>query len=158
MLRGSRGGGSGSRGSQSQEKQKMSLGIDYRSNSLIIAAPEPFLQEVEQLIWQLDQAAVETYQTMRVVTLHQTGPEAVKNALESMLGESVQFGKSQSSSRSSGSSSSAGGSRPPSQSDADRRAAFIDMMRRRAQGGSPPGGGGPPSGGQPRGQGGPPRR
>ena len=93
MLRGGRGGRGGSSRSQAEEVQKMSLSVDTRTNSLIVAAPEPLLEEVEQLVSQLDQAAVESNQATRVVTLKRASPEAVQQALSAILGDSAQFGR-----------------------------------------------------------------
>jgi len=95
MLRGGRrgGGGAGSSRTSAEDIQKMSLSIDERTNSLIVAAPEQLFQEVKLLVEELDAAAVKSGQTTRVVTLHKANAEAVGQALSSMLGDSVQFGK-----------------------------------------------------------------
>ena len=138
MLRGGRGGSGGSRQRAQQEAQKMTLGIDARTNSVIVAAPEPLLDEVVQLIKQLDQTALKSDQTMRVVTLRNASPEAVQRALSSMIGDSVQFGKAR---KTGGSSTTPGAqSQTPqgggqSASDAARRAWMMEMYRRRGGGG-----------------------
>ncbi|MBN2476768.1 MAG: hypothetical protein JXB62_19315 [Pirellulales bacterium] len=155
LLRGNR-GGSGNTRSQREEQQKMSIGIDVRSNSLIVAAPEPLLTEVEQLITRLDVAATETSQAMQVVTLRTASPEAVQRALNSMMGDAVQFNRSSGRSGGSGSSTTSsyrgptsGSTRGGSSATDDRRAFFMDMMRRRMEGGGGgPGGGGPGGGGR----------
>jgi len=87
----STGGRSSSSSSQSaEEPQTMSLGVDARTNSVIVSAPEPLFAEVKELIEQLDIAAVESNQTMRVVTLHKASLTAVEEALTSLMGDSVQ--------------------------------------------------------------------
>lgn len=75
-----------------EELPRMSVGVDVRTNALIVAAPDPLFQEVKQLVEQLDAAASAQGQTMRVVTLHRASPEAVQQALSAIAGESVQFG------------------------------------------------------------------
>lgn len=142
MLRGGR-GSRGSGGTQAEDLQKMSVGVDRRTNSLVVAAPDQLFQEVRQLVEQLDQAAVETQQATRVITLRKASPEAVQRALASMMGDAVQFGSGGGSSgrqSSSGRTSSSRGSSSSGDRDA-RRAMFFEMMRQRFQGGGPPGGG-----------------
>jgi len=99
MLRGSMGGrrggggaGGGGRGGSQEETQKMSLAIDARTNSIILAAPEPLFTEVQQLIDQIDKAALVSNQTMRVVTLRKASSDSVRQGLAALVGDSVQFG------------------------------------------------------------------
>jgi type II secretory pathway component GspD/PulD (secretin) len=72
---------------------KMSLGIDTRTNSLIVAAPDALFEEVKQLVAQLDTAAGDQNQTVRVVTLHRTSSTAVEQALAAIAGSSVQVSR-----------------------------------------------------------------
>jgi hypothetical protein len=153
LIRALRGGRSrgGSKSGSAEEEQKMSIGIDTRTNSIIVAAPEPLLEEVEQLVEQLDLAALDSNdQSVRIVTLHQASPEAVQRALSSMMGDAVQIGGSSTSSSRRQRTSTG---RPSSQPSDPRRAFFMEMMRRRfeGRGGSPGGspGGQPPRGRQP---------
>lgn len=99
MLRGSmggrRGGGgnaAGGRGGGQEETQKMSLAIDPRTNSIILVAPEPLFTEVQQLIDQIDKAALVSNQTMRVVTLRKASSDSVRQGLAALVGDNVQFG------------------------------------------------------------------
>jgi hypothetical protein len=157
-LRGSRGRGGSSRGS-TEQVEKMSLGVDVRTNSLVVSAPDPLFQEVKQLVEQLDAAALgSSSQTMQVVTLKKSNAEKVQEALESLVGENVTFGSSGPTSR----RTSTGGPRPGgSPMDEFRRQM---MMRAMQGGGGPPGFGGfrPPGsfgrGGSSRGGGSSPRR
>lgn len=99
--RGAGGRTSSSSSSQSaEEPQTMSLGVDSRTNSVIVSAPEPLFAEVKQLIEQLDIAAVTSNQTMRVVTLRKASLTAVEEALSSLMGDSVQVTRTTSSSSS----------------------------------------------------------
>ncbi len=159
MLRGGGRGKSGSSRSQADEVQKMSITVDTTTNSVLVAAPEPLLTQIEDLVRQLDTKALESNSsTVRVVKLHGVGSDTMQRSLSGIMGDSVQFNSSSpsSSSRSRTSSRPSSGGGDPG-SDA-RRAAFIEMMRARMQGG----GGGPgmmmrPGGGPPgSGRGGPP--
>lgn len=98
MMRGMRGPRAGGQASSSvsrssDETQKMSLGVDARTNSVIVSAPEPLFTEVKELIEQLDIAAVESNETMRVVTLQKASLTAVEDALSSLMGDSVQVSR-----------------------------------------------------------------
>lgn len=109
LLRGGR-GGPGGRTQPQEEQQRMSIGVDVRTNSLIVSAPEKLLNEVKQLVEQLDQKAVtESEETTQVVTLQKASPESVRAALSALLGSGVQIRGS----TSSGTRSSSTPSSPP---------------------------------------------
>jgi type II secretory pathway component GspD/PulD (secretin) len=161
-LRGGRGRGrGGSSGSDESEVQKLSIGIDERSNSLIVAAPEPLFSEVEALVHKLDVAITTSTETTRVVTLKRTNPEAMRKALASVLGDSVttgttNAGTSAPAGATAGSNSNAGDAARQAD-DMRRRMEFIQRIRQmQEQGGGGDrgrgGGGGPPSGGGDRGR------
>lgn len=93
----------------------MSIGVDARTNSLIISAPERLLTEVRQLVEQLDQkAATDSEETTQVVTLQRASPESVRTALSALLGSGVQIRGSTSSSRVTSSSSTSSSGRSSS--------------------------------------------
>jgi len=98
--RGGRGGAGpgGQRGNQ-EEQQKMTVGVDTRTNSVVLAAPEPLFTEVSQLIEQIDQMALRSNQTMQIVTLHRASSDTVQQALGAIVGDGVQFGRSNMGSR-----------------------------------------------------------
>jgi len=117
LLRGGgRGGpGGGGRNQPQEEVQRMSIGVDVRTNSLIISAPEKLLSEVRQLVEQLDQkAATDSEETTQVVTLQRASPESVRTALSALLGSGVQIRGSTSSSRVTSSSSTGSSGRSSS--------------------------------------------
>ncbi|MBN2025046.1 MAG: hypothetical protein JW809_19875 [Pirellulales bacterium] len=89
--RGGRGGGGG--GGADEEIQKMSIGVDPRTNSLVVVAPDKLYEEVRELVGRLDLAAVDSSQSVRVVTLRRANPAAVQQALSSLGGDAVQFGR-----------------------------------------------------------------
>lgn len=90
MLRGGR-GGRGSR--RTEEVQKMSIGVDARTNSLVVCAPEALFQEVKDLVEQLDMGAIDSHQVMRVVPLEKASPAVVQRALNAIMGQGVQMGR-----------------------------------------------------------------
>ncbi|MGQ9604814.1 MAG: secretin N-terminal domain-containing protein [Thermogutta sp.] len=91
LLRGGRGGGGG-RSQPQEEAPKMSIGVDSRTNSLIVSAPEKLLKEVQQLVEQLDQRAeTESEEATQVVTLQRANPESIRSALTALLGGNVQI-------------------------------------------------------------------
>jgi hypothetical protein len=81
-LRGQRGGGGqDSRG----EIQKMTVGVDARSNSLIITAPEPLFRQVETLVQQIDQPGSPDTDFVLIQPIKVSDPEVVKKALGSLM-------------------------------------------------------------------------
>ena len=101
----------------------MTVGVDERSNSLVVSAPEALLRQVEQLVEQLDQAGVESEQMMRVVSIRRADPAVVQQAIQSLIGQS----RSTTSRTSSGSSSS----RPSSSTSRPAGSSAMDQMRQR---------------------------
>ena len=70
FIRALRGGGrGGSREESAGEIQKMTIGVDARSNSLIVAAPEPLFKEVEELVAQLDDETILTDESVEVISI-----------------------------------------------------------------------------------------
>jgi hypothetical protein len=131
----------------------MTVGVDTRSNSIVVAAAEPLFQEVRLLVEQLDQAGAEEAETMRVVTLKSASPELVQRAITSITGGKVTTNTSTTTqnssnsrtsntggSRSSGGNSS-GNSQPSSQEFQDQVRQRIEMFNQMQRGGGDQGGG-----------------
>jgi type II secretory pathway component GspD/PulD (secretin) len=148
---GGRGRGGGGGGSQAQaEPSKMTIGVDARSNSLIVAAPEPLFREVETLVSQLDREGLESDDSMEVVTIRYGNSETMQTALEALIGEQMQTNGKASSSSPATSTPVGGTPAGGASSDAasiQRRIEFFRALR---------GGGGAGGGGRPRGGGGAP--
>ncbi|MEM1304306.1 MAG: secretin N-terminal domain-containing protein, partial [Planctomycetota bacterium] len=157
-LRG-RGGQGGGAGGSGPEPSKMTIGVDERSNSLVVKAPDPLFEEVRLLVKQLDEEGLETPRLTRVVSLEHSNAEAVKEALESLLGEEAvtTVSSQQQQNRSRNSSSSQGGNNSADRAaEFQRRLEFFQRLRNAQPGGGrggPPGGGGRPGGGPGRGGG-----
>ncbi len=81
-------------GQSTETQAKMSIGVDTRTNSVVVSAPEPLFEEVRKLVETLDQAASEENQTVQVLSLRNSNPETIRDALGTILGDSVQYGNS----------------------------------------------------------------
>ena len=78
--------------SKGDDATKVAIGVDSRTNSLIVSAVDGMFEEVKQLVEELDVAAADQSETVRVVTLHRTSASAVEDALSAIVGDSVQMG------------------------------------------------------------------
>ena len=83
---GGRGGSSGGRRTAT-EGQKVAIGVDARTNSLVVSAAEPLFGEIEQLVQTLDQATGGSTQAVRVVTLKRSNAATVQKALTAIVGD-----------------------------------------------------------------------
>jgi hypothetical protein len=150
FMRRMRGGQPGGRSSQrSEDADKMAIAVDTRTNSLIVAASDGLFREVEEFVKMLDEGAVITNQTVRVVPLRRASPELIEQALGSLAGDSVQVNRTQGSSSqrpgtSGRPSTQSGQTRPqfsPEQVDAFRQRMQMFRGMRGGGGSSAPGGG-----------------
>jgi type II secretory pathway component GspD/PulD (secretin) len=158
FIRALRGGRDGGRNQASGEVQKMTIGVDARSNSLIVAAPEPLFKDVEELVAQLDDKSIVTDESIQVIPLKKANPQLVQKALASLVGPSATSNINRNAT--SGGSQSTPGGMPGggSMDDVQRRMEFFRSLRERmggggAPGGAPGGGFGMPGGGGPMGGG-----
>lgn len=138
-----RGGGNtgarGGRGGQEQQLPRMRMTVDTRSNAILVAAPDPLFRQVEALVRQLDETAVQQPgEVMQVVTLRRSNPQVVQQALSKILGSQV----SSSGTTNTQSSNPADNRSSEERDQADQRAQLFNALRSR--GGFP--GGGPPGG------------
>jgi type II secretory pathway component GspD/PulD (secretin) len=89
LLRGGRGGNQRNQRGNAAEPLRLTIGVDARSNSLIVSAPEPLFQEVKQLVAQLDQAGTESTETVQTIAIKRANPQMVQQALTSVMGNKV---------------------------------------------------------------------
>ena len=66
---------------------RLTLGVDERTNSLIVSADENLFKQVEAVVKNLDQAALDANRTIRVVTVNQNNSLLVQQALGSLMGK-----------------------------------------------------------------------
>lgn len=103
----SRMGGQSSSTAKEQEAT-MTLGVDSRSNSLIVSAPESLFLEVEAFVKELDHYAAQTETVVQVVQLKEISPDLAKQTIANLAGDSVKFSTSQSSAQTTGNQRSGG--------------------------------------------------
>ncbi len=143
-LRGGGGGGRGGRGAApASEPAKISIAVDTKSNSLVVIATPQDFEEVRALVDALDYGGMENEEV--IVTHELVGslnPEALRVALESILGTQV---KSTRDSTSTSPSSPTASNAPAGESgggqsaaDVQRRIDFFNRLR--GGGGGAPGG------------------
>lgn len=63
----------------------ISVGVDARSNSLVVAAPEFLFKQIESLVESLQKAAADSGRSYRVLPLKYSNPLEVREALEILL-------------------------------------------------------------------------
>lgn len=152
----------GGRGGSNQRRSqvRLTIGVDTRTNHLVVSADEQLFRQVEALVRALDQAAAESQQTVRIVQLKNSNSAVLQQALMSLMPK-VNV-RSSGGERSASRSPSTGAPSPSSQSggaaqgpppDAIRRF-FEQRIRERIMqglggGGGPPGAGGSRSGSGP---------
>ena len=140
----------------------MSVGIDERSNSLVVRAPDPLFFEVQQLVQTLDTAETAFPEATRIVNLTASNSAAVQRALSAIYGGAVQTTASPESPQAgqpgANGTQPPGGRRGPQQQEGPNPGEFLERIRRfqefqqrMMQGGEA--GGGPESRGGPRGPG-----
>jgi hypothetical protein len=112
MMMGGALGAAGGRG----RKIEMTLGVDTRTNTLVVAASDPIFQRVQTLVRSLDSSALEAKETVRVMPLDNANSAVVSQALGAIIGRvkvSTTGGGSSSGRSDSGRSSSASSFSPP---------------------------------------------
>ena len=67
----------------------MTVSADARTNSLIVAAPEPLFQEVKKFVEDFDQAGTDVDEVTTVISLKKANPEVVQRALAPIVGPQV---------------------------------------------------------------------
>ncbi|MES2792367.1 MAG: secretin N-terminal domain-containing protein [Planctomycetota bacterium] len=79
----------GAGGGDAKQKRgiRLTLGVDRRTNSLIVSADENLFRQVEAVVKNLDQAALDANRTIRVVTVNQANSHLVQQALGSLMGK-----------------------------------------------------------------------
>lgn len=155
------GGGRGRGEANQKPKAQLALGIDKRTNQVIVWGDENLFKEIEALTLNLDQAAQEAKRTVRVLSLQNTNSSVVTSALGQLM---PKVKVSSSGPRISSSSNSGGGTSPGTTSSGtspqipNQDQQMREMFRQRMmQGGGGQGGfgsGSPFRGGNPGGGGG----
>jgi type II secretory pathway component GspD/PulD (secretin) len=87
--RGGRGGG-GAGSDRKSEEQKMTIGVDEKSNSLIVSAPPALFDEISQLVEELDIASSQKDEFVWIGN-SATNAAHIEQALSSILGDDVEI-------------------------------------------------------------------
>lgn len=96
-------GGRGNSGSSGQTiTNRMTLGVDETSNAIVVSAPQPLFEKVEDLVQQLDTIAMTERKSIRVVPVRLSNVSQTQSTLDLLFGN----GDSASSNRNSASSRS----------------------------------------------------
>lgn len=66
---------------------QLSIGVDARTNTLIVSSSEQLYRQIEALVQSLDESALEAKRTVRVVSLKNATPDLVESALTPLLGK-----------------------------------------------------------------------
>ncbi|WP_164103099.1 secretin N-terminal domain-containing protein [Candidatus Laterigemmans baculatus] len=144
-LRGRGGRGGGASQNEDNKPAPITVTVDTRSNSLIVAAPPQDFADIRNLVEALDQQNADSEESVQVVTLGgNLKPELVQNALSAILGSQAKTATTESSSSSSNGSrgSSSEASAQPSASDIQQRIEFFRSLRERGGFGGDRGGDG----------------
>ena len=68
----------------------MSIAVDARTNSIIVAASDALFREVKEFVEMLDRSAIQTGQKVVVMPLKRASPEVIQQALGALAGGAVQ--------------------------------------------------------------------
>lgn len=130
MLMGNRGGGrSGSRGNSQQREIRMTLGVDTRTNMLIVSASDSLFRQVQTLVRSLDDAALVANRTVQVQKLKNVNSVVVQEALQSLLPR-VSVSTTGQSGPTTSSSSRSGSQGRPSGGGSDQMRQFMEQRMR----------------------------
>lgn len=66
---------------------RLTIGVDARTNSIVVSADDALYRQVETVVKNLDKAALEAKRTIRVVPVNQAHSHLVTQALGSLLGK-----------------------------------------------------------------------
>lgn len=126
----------------------MTIGVDPRSNALIVTAPEPLFRQVEMLVQQIDQPGSPDADYVLIQPIKVSDPEVVKRTLGSLMTTPTTRPRTTTTGQTSEARPDAGGM--------DQRIEFFRRLREAGAFGEGGPGGGPPGGGAVRGTGGAP--
>ena len=65
----------------------LSIGVDERTNSLVVSCPEPLYEQIRRLVEELDKQASQSNRTVRVVRVNNVDPELLQRAVEAITGQ-----------------------------------------------------------------------
>lgn len=138
-LRGGGGGGGRNSRDKKAEEVKMTVGVDTRTNSLIVSAPDYLFTQVEALVKELDVSEIPTDEVIQVVQVKRSNATTIQKSLESMLGDSIKKSGTTSSNSGRSGGNAPGGGGPggnnAAQDQMRQRMEMFNNMQRMQQGG-----------------------
>jgi type II secretory pathway component GspD/PulD (secretin) len=94
FIRALRGGRGGANQQQNKgEEQKMTVGVDSRTNSLVVIAPDYLFEEVKALVKVLDVAELPSDTVVRVKSLRSANADVLSRSLGQLYGDSITISK-----------------------------------------------------------------
>jgi len=157
-------GGGGKKDANQKPKTQLSIGIDKRTNQIIVWGDDLLFKEIESLAQSLDKSAQEAKRTVRVLSLQNTNSSVVTSALGQLMPKVKvsSSGPKSSSNANSGNGTSpttttSGGNAAPPANQQNQDQQMRELFRQRMQqggGGNGNGGGGGGTDGNPFGSGG----
>lgn len=88
---GGRGGRGGGNANNSGTKVSLSMGVDDRTNRLILNCNEPLYKDIEKLAKQLDEAAKDATRVVNFIPIKDVDPMLVQEAIDAMQGRRSNF-------------------------------------------------------------------
>lgn len=134
------GGGGNSRGGAAS-RITLTLGVDYGTSRLVVSCSEPMYLQIEEMVAELDRAALEARRTIRVVSLEHANVTLLQQTLGSLVPK-VKVSSSSTGGRTSTSGQPQQGGGGSSEADQMRQMFMQRAMQRAREGG----GGGFPGG------------
>jgi type II secretory pathway component GspD/PulD (secretin) len=93
------------------QRVTLSVGVDEKTNSLVVACPTGLYEDIKKLVDQLEKAAADNKQTVRVVSIKGIDPLLVEQAMDAIQGRTPTNNRTSSFGSGFGGSSSFGGFR-----------------------------------------------
>lgn len=150
-LRGGGGGGNRNSRDKKAEETKITIGVDVRTNSLIVSAPDYLFVQVKALVKELDVSEIPTDETIQVVQIKRGNADTIQRSLSTMLGDSAKKTNATANSGRQGGGGAPGGGNA-GQDQMRQRMDMLNNLQRMQGGGGGPGGGGGGRGGRRGGQ------
>jgi hypothetical protein len=93
LIQALRGGRGGQQQQSKGEEQKMTIGVDNRTNSLVVVAPDYLFEEVKALVKTLDVAELASDTVIKIHTLKSANADILTRSLGQLYGDSLTISK-----------------------------------------------------------------
>ncbi len=72
-----------------QQRVTLSIGIDEKTNSLVVASTTSLYEDIKKLVDQLETASADSKQTVKIVSVKGVDPRLIEQAMEAITGRAV---------------------------------------------------------------------